>query len=338
MRPSTCAIYLALVLLAWTDLLVAAESPPGATTYVYKGHQVSAAWLDQQYVYFKDKIAVVDGKFYDIGKALVQIALARHFPLDNWPCYVTETPPAVGEARLSAPVPTSYRPYDILTHATVLQIVAKDEAIITSGHLLFHVRGIDPPKQIDGTRFEEVLLVYAGTYQYVNTMGAKRTVQSFVVYQPVTREQFAKALTDGFQLVRYRTVTKKVPEWQGGSVGNGFNVQPSKKVMVEKSEVVAQPVEPPAGAPLVDNTPPGAQAPASGDDTAGKAATKNLELARVFRRNGFPDKAEAILKQIVNDYPNTTAAEEARQQLKEIQEEIEKAQEEKRTRDKTSEK
>lgn len=337
MRIPTCAVYVAFVLLAWTDLLPAAESPPGAATYAYKGCQVSAAWLDQQYAYFKDKIAVVDGKFYDIGKALVQIALAHHFPLNGWPCYVTETPPAVGEARLSAPVPTSYRPYDILTHATVLQVVGKDEAII-SGKLLFHVQGIDPEKQIDGTPFEEVLLVYVGTYQFVNTMGAKRTVQSFVVYQPVTREQFAKALADGFQLVRYRTVTKKVSEWQGGSVGNGFNVQPSKKVMVEKPEVVAQPVEPPAGAPLVDKTPPGAQAPGSGDDAAEKAAKKNLELARAFRRNGFPDKAEAILKKILSDFPNTGAAEEARQQLKEIQEENEKAQEEKRTRDKTSEK
>jgi hypothetical protein len=266
MRVSACAVYVALVLLAWTDLLAAAESPPGAATYAYKGRQVSAAWVDQQYAYFKDKIACIDGKFYDIGKGLAQIALARRFPLEGPACFVTATPPAVGEVRVSCFVPTSYDPNRIGPGATVLQVVRKDEAIITSGKVLFHVRGIDPAKHIDGARFHEILLVYVGTYQYLDTMGAKRTVQSFVVYQPIACEQFVEALAGGFELVRYRTVIKKVPEMRGGSAGDGFRIIPGVKVMVDKGEIVAQPVPPPAGAPLVSITPPSQQAPGSGDE------------------------------------------------------------------------
>jgi len=58
---------------------------------------------------------------------------------------------------------------------------------------------------------------------------------------------------------------------------------------------------------------------------AEQAARNKLNLVRAFRRNGFPDKAEACLKQILADYPNTTAAEEARRQLQEVQEELKQA-------------
>jgi hypothetical protein len=58
---------------------------------------------------------------------------------------------------------------------------------------------------------------------------------------------------------------------------------------------------------------------------AEQAARNKLNLVRAFRRNGFPDKAEACLKQILADYPNTTAAEEARRQLQEVQEELKRA-------------
>lgn len=300
MRVSTCAVYVALVLLACTDLLAAAESAPGAATYAYKGHQVSAAWLNEQYAYFKDKIAHVDGKFYDIDKAVLASsegavnvlnkpatdATVRNAAKGRRPgvgvgvkeiliAAVTREPPCVGEARVPCNI-ALWRGRD--AQATVLQIVGKDQAIITrpakapmvgvpgQDEVLFHVRGIDPMKHIDGTFFNE-LLVYAGTYQYINTVGAKRTIQSFVVYQPITLEQFVAALAGGLELVRYKTVTKKVPEMRGGSVGNGFSgVQSATKVMVDKKEVVGQPVAPPAGAPLVRSTPPGAETPGSGDE------------------------------------------------------------------------
>jgi tetratricopeptide (TPR) repeat protein len=62
-------------------------------------------------------------------------------------------------------------------------------------------------------------------------------------------------------------------------------------------------------------------APHGADD---QAADGKLNLARAFRRNGFPDKAEPLLKQILSDYPKTAAAEKARKELAEVQAEIKK--------------
>jgi len=264
MRLLTCAVYVALVLLAWTAVLAAAESLPGAAIYGYKGRQVSAAWIDQQYAYFKDKIACVDGKFYDIGRDLAQIEVARRYPEEGIGCVVTTTPPVVGHACLSCFTPTGTHPNRIPEGAKVLQVLGKDEAIIAHGTILFRVGSIDTTRYIDGTRFYAVLLVYTGTYRYISVAGAARTIQSFVIYQPISREQFITALSNGFELVRYKRVTKKVPEMRGGSAGDGFRVTPSVKVMVDKTEIVGQPVPPPAGAPPVKSTPPGEQAPRSG--------------------------------------------------------------------------
>jgi hypothetical protein len=58
---------------------------------------------------------------------------------------------------------------------------------------------------------------------------------------------------------------------------------------------------------------------------AEQAARNKLNLVRAFRRNGFPDKAEAVLKQVLSDYPKTAAAEEARKLLLEVQEELKQA-------------
>jgi hypothetical protein len=233
-----------LVLLAASaaPAIVASQGPEStAPAYQYKGHQVSAAWIDQQYAYFQEKIAYVDGKYYDIGKSRLRAGVD----------YVREIPPKVGEARLSAPEPTSADPRRIPTGATVLQVIGKDAAIITNRGLTFHVRGINPEKQIDGTPFQEILLIYVGTYKYINAMGTRSTIQSFVVYQPLTREQFVEALAGGLDLVRYKQVTKKVAKIQGGSAGDGFSIVPGQRVMVDETKIVEQPVLPPPGSPLV---------------------------------------------------------------------------------------
>ena len=51
----------------------------------------------------------------------------------------------------------------------------------------------------------------------------------------------------------------------------------------------------------------------------------SLNLALAFRRNGLNDKAEAMLRQILDEYPNAGAAEEARRLLTEIENEKGKA-------------
>jgi len=188
------------------------KSEVAAPACHYKGREVSAAWIDQQYAYFQNKIACVGDKFYDISRALMG---PRR--------YVTFTPPAIGELRISFP-----------WSSTVLQVVGNDEAIISDDDLTFHVRGIDPAKHIDGAPFKNMCLIYTGTYQYVSVMGAKHTIQDFVIYKPITREQFVAALDGGLELVQYKIVTKKVWKMQGG-----------RRILSNETEteIVAQPVE-----------------------------------------------------------------------------------------------
>jgi hypothetical protein len=64
---------------------------------------------------------------------------------------------------------------------------------------------------------------------------------------------------------------------------------------------------------------------AAGSNAAEQAARNRLNLVRAFRRNGFPDKAEAVLKQILAEHPNTAAAAEAQKQLAEVQQELKQA-------------
>jgi len=257
-----CASVAAHHLILLATFASAVEVPATITDYFYGGRQVTASWIDQQYGYFKDKIACVDGKFFDIGRGLAQITLARRFPFDNPVPFVTQKPPEIGEVLLSGPVPTSTSP-DPRTFrdgATVLQVVGKNEAIIQNGRVFFHVRGIDTAKQIDGTRFQEIPLVYVGTYQYVDTTRAGRTIQSFIIYQPLARQQFAAALAGGFKLVRYKIVIKKVPQRGRGPTGDAgvrfLYPGTPKVVMVDKGEIVGWPVPVPAGSPAPDESQP----------------------------------------------------------------------------------
>jgi hypothetical protein len=92
------------------------------------------------------------------------------------------------------------------------------------------------------------LLVYVGTHQYADADGVKHNVQSFAVYQPITRDQFAQALASGLKLVRYKIVMKKTGERSG----------PGKPMMGpgQEPEIISQPVGMPAGAPPVAPKPP----------------------------------------------------------------------------------
>jgi hypothetical protein len=58
------------------------------------------------------------------------------------------------------------------------------------------------------------------------------------------------------------------------------------------------------------------------DPTAEQVASGKMNLVRAFRRNGFLDKAEALLKQILADYPNCSVAADAQKQLIEVQDEL----------------
>jgi hypothetical protein len=230
---------------------------PVATTYRYKGRQVSSAWIDQQYAYFHDKIACVDGKFCDMGRWLLLSDPAGNFSKDRRPPCITAVPPSVGDVRIGSVIREDLgssaghagsgwaglsrqalpedgdraKAREAAAGPKVLQLVGKNAALIVCGDLIFHVVGIDPAKEIDGAPFRARLVIYLGTYQYTNAIGTTRTVQSFAANLSVTWDQFAEALAGGFQLVRYKVVTKKASETQGG-----------KRVVVDKTEIVGEPV------------------------------------------------------------------------------------------------
>jgi hypothetical protein len=60
------------------------------------------------------------------------------------------------------------------------------------------------------------------------------------------------------------------------------------------------------------------EAPAAGDEAAEKAASNKLTLAMSLLKDGKTDKAKQRLKDIVDAYPNTKAAVEARKQLEKL--------------------
>jgi hypothetical protein len=60
------------------------------------------------------------------------------------------------------------------------------------------------------------------------------------------------------------------------------------------------------------------EAPAAGDEAAEKAASNKLTLAMSLLKDGKTDKAKQRLKDIVDAYPNTKAAAEARKQLEKL--------------------
>ena len=150
--------------------------------FIYLGRPRTGAWFNTMYEKFHEKTARVDGRYIDIGKDVLQRRMV--------------SPDALrGEV---------YRE----THRKcyVLQIIGSHEALIKghkysgSGLHMFHVKGLDTKGLVDGADFGGKKLIYCGTYRYVTTNGATKTIRSYMVYTPLTREQFADALAKGFKL------------------------------------------------------------------------------------------------------------------------------------------
>lgn len=197
-----------------TDAGQSVQAPAKATSreIMYKNQSRDDAWFDQMYAKFNDKIANVDGKYIDVG-------LARLRPE---PEEVRAEPPKPGTELRTTPV-----------HSNILQVLGKEEVLVkrdavqarlsggyrgdatdmarsvaeagaSLSEVIFHVRGLDTSRFVNGAAFPQVDLIYAGTYTYPTSGGATNTVQSFLVYKPLTRDKFAEALSSGFVLVDYK--------------------------------------------------------------------------------------------------------------------------------------
>lgn len=163
---------------------------------VYRGRKCSQKWFDKMYEKFCGKIICVDGKYIDVKESKKKATYLRGKA--NYP-----------KGSIVAIPNRSW---------TVLQALGNGEALITQEgigvrssnfsyrepDLLFHLSGYQSQLTDNQTISLKGHLISMGTFEYINTSGAKNTIQSFTIFQEhesLTREQFADAIKSGFELV-----------------------------------------------------------------------------------------------------------------------------------------
>ena len=179
---------------------------------VYRGKKRTQKWLERMYEKFYDKIAYADGKYYYIQEEILGQK-------------------TIGEKALEtgtfARTPNNCKVHKILSDGEVLIIRPASESLSTVyrpasrygtwpasaktyvktiPELLFHVKGISD-NVVDGQPFSMNKLISISSYTYEG-----RKIQSFIAYEPMTRKQFAEAITSGFKLVDYKKVGEKTVE------------------------------------------------------------------------------------------------------------------------------
>jgi len=223
----------------------APEVPPGGC--LYRGKPRPSAWVDIQFVKFRDKIAKIDGTWRDCGKGIVDGMTVEISP----PAPGTEirsapagskvlqiiNPAEILAERPFSPGTPSIRPTG-LVESRFLTRVPGNDGIPDRPQIVFHIRGIKSQGLTDGVRLTqfgfhyndpstlqatwqtppggkessppEEWLVYCGTHAYIATDGSQRTVPSYAVYRPATRDEFIEALASGLTLTDYVTETKTI--------------------------------------------------------------------------------------------------------------------------------
>jgi regulator of replication initiation timing len=184
---------------------------------IYRDKERDEEWFDRMYERFSDSIAYADSKFYNIkegklnqktiGEGSFKIGTFVRTPDD---CNVYKL---LGEGEVlivrpeSQSTTTVYRTPDQREFGVKTTTYAQTK-IYTTPELLFHVKGA-ADNAVEGEPFSSSKLIFIGSYNYQD-----RKIQSFIIYEPLTREQFAEALRGGFELVNYverQGKTVKVP-------------------------------------------------------------------------------------------------------------------------------
>lgn len=163
-NASTCLILLALAIPATAE-----------PTYTYNKRTVTKEWVDARFKEFAEHIVMIDGA----PRLVWDIQLRGQL--------VPANPPAVGTLKH--------------VHGKVYS-VGEDHLIVdthTPGNDTLYVRvtGINTAGLADEQGFA-ALAVYVGTTRQAGTV-----YQEYRVPPRITSDQFAKALADGFKLVRY---------------------------------------------------------------------------------------------------------------------------------------
>lgn len=182
---------------------------------VYHGKKRDRLWFYRMYKEFQNKIAFVDGKYiYIKNKAIDSIPkeLVPEGTLIKNPSGKVLQVLRPGEAIIwqkgtsisFSPIGGGAAPDD-LWHRIATSVASTPD-------IFYHVKGYKD-KLVDDQSFSyNGCLVSAGTFEYTDISGAKRTIQSFAVYEPLTREQFADAINSGFILTKQSKVGDKTIE------------------------------------------------------------------------------------------------------------------------------
>lgn len=174
---------------------------------VYQGKPRDRAWLESAYERFRDKIALVDGRFVDTG--------AAHLWADG-----------------NVDIAQSRR-----VHGQVSQVIGGDAILLSLYYARQHGDSEDDRPDVVGLRPQLVrvkgvstkdvpdhaewqgCVAAVGTLQYRDTAGAIRTISDCRPLprerQPLTRTQFAKALGMNFQLIIWRKKHKEILKGRG---------------------------------------------------------------------------------------------------------------------------
>lgn len=181
------------------------ERQPDPNDIVYRDRKRTRLWFDRMYERFHDKIAYVEGEYFDITNGLRES-----------PDGVFRPKNAVQADKMIWPVGTLVRfPY---SNNTVTSVLGKGEILVRNSPtyhrtIVVHLHGLEGKftnaqeiPNINNMRF-----LYSGTYSYTHVSGAPKTVPSLVLYQPLTREQFAEAIKNGIELFYYTRRGERKP-------------------------------------------------------------------------------------------------------------------------------
>jgi hypothetical protein len=166
----------------------AAKKPAPPITYTYRGKERTKQWFDKKYKTYRHQVAMI-GDSYRFIDNRSNYTILRF--IDNRSNYtILRTPPdTIGAVRSG---------WGIVT-----QVIDEDEVFakapgVNSPTAYFHLRGIDTSTLVKGSRLRRRDgFLYLGDHEYVDAEGAKRRIQSYRLYKPLTREQFAEALAGG---------------------------------------------------------------------------------------------------------------------------------------------
>jgi regulator of replication initiation timing len=194
---------------------------------VYNGKKRDVRWFNYMFKEFQNKILFVDGKYIyiDENKTVYgekKVKRGQGLGGQGGIIEVNED-----SNFLFRPVPEGTL-IKLRNMGTVLQVLGRGEALISRNGDIYHIKGYKD-SLVDRQDIYSSLLplssildyegyfylikpVGTGTFEYVDTRGAKRTIQSFIVCEPLTKDQFADALNSGFILKRQSKTGGKITE------------------------------------------------------------------------------------------------------------------------------